>query len=148
MAHKLFIYSQRASQKRQNHLWYISERLLPMALFSQHVNLCEKESIRKAILKCMNANTSKELMPFSKNIIGKSLVILLDLTIFNLPKTLVKNSCWTFFNLLQNETSLRDLPVAKWPSSKLFLHGKEIVSQITVVNDATEQTLGLATVFN
>jgi len=55
---------------------------------------------------------------------------------------------WTFFNLLQIETSLLDLPVVKWPSSKLILHGKELFSQITMVNDAAEQTLGLATVFN
>ena len=49
-----------ASEKLQNHLWYLSERLVPAALFSDHVSSFDKEGIKKAMLKCKDKNCIPE----------------------------------------------------------------------------------------
>ena len=125
-----------ATQKLQNHLWYLSERLVQMVLFSEHVNAAEKQSIRRAMLKCKEGVCSqKQQMPFSKNIIGKSL------------KDYIGPDSWTFFNL-HIEYSFFKLPVSKWSTSTSFACSKQAVANLPVVNGAAEPVLGLATDFN
>jgi len=60
-----------------------------MTLFSQHVNLGEKESIIKAMLKCMNANMSKE-----------QLIALFQKHHRKKFSDFVGPDSWTFFNRL------------------------------------------------
>ncbi|KAG0724108.1 hypothetical protein GWK47_041310 [Chionoecetes opilio] len=46
------------------------------------------------------------------------------------------------------ESSFVKLPVAQWTTSDNYRHGKKVVANLPVVNDAAERALGLATDLN
>ena len=126
-----------ASEKLQNHPWYLSERLVPAALFSDHVSSFDKKGIKKAMLKCKDKIASqKQLMPFLDDFTEKSICDFVG------PDT------WTFFNLLQMDAGFLRLPVTQWSTSLIFSQAKLTVENLPVVNDAAERALGLATNFN
>ena len=89
-----------ASEKLQNHLWYLSEKLVSAAVFSDHVSTFDKKGIKKAMLKCTDKIASqKQLMPFSDDFTEKSFC------------DFVGPDSWTFFNLLQMHADFLKLPV-------------------------------------
>ena len=47
--------------KLKNHLWYLSERLVPLYIFSENTTSIEKKSIQQALLKFENHNSSTEM---------------------------------------------------------------------------------------
>ncbi|KAG0716373.1 hypothetical protein GWK47_009879 [Chionoecetes opilio] len=49
---------------------------------------------------------------------------------------------------LQNHLCFVKLPVAQWTTSDNYRHGKKVVANLPVVNDAAERALGLATDLN
>ncbi|KAG0723994.1 hypothetical protein GWK47_041547 [Chionoecetes opilio] len=52
------------------------------------------------------------------------------------------------FELLGIDSSFVKLPVAQWPTWDNYRHGKKVVANLPVVNDAAERALGLATDLN
>lgn len=126
-----------ARGKMENHLWYLSERLVPFALFSDIVTSSEKEKLRKAMLKNQGpvTNTIQE-MPHSNNLGSKTL------------RDFIGKDSWTMFKLLGINPDFLNLSVDQWNVSTSYLHGKEVLSNLPVVNDAAERALGLATEMN
>ena len=47
--------------KLKNHLWYLSERLIPLSLFSENTIIIEKKSIQQALLKFENHKSNTEM---------------------------------------------------------------------------------------
>ena len=98
-----------ASEKLQNYLWYLSERLVPAALFSDNVSTFDMEGIKKGLLKCKTKIASqKQLMSFSDDFTEKSLC------------DFVGPDGWTFFNLLQTDAGFLKLPVTQWSTYLIF----------------------------
>ena len=57
----------------------------------------------------------------------------------------IGNDSWKMFKLLGIDPSFLKSSVVKWKESTSYLQGKEILSKLTVVNDAAERALELAT---
>ena len=51
---------------------------------------------------------------------------------------------YTFFNLLNLNQDLLNQPVSKWSSSPYYKHHIEVIRHLSVVNDVSERTLGMA----
>uniref|UniRef100_UPI00358E4C15 uncharacterized protein n=1 Tax=Myxine glutinosa TaxID=7769 RepID=UPI00358E4C15 len=125
-----------AREKLQNHLWYLSERLVSLALFSDRTS-SDKQTMRRAMLRYHGtAHNMIQEMPASQQLGSKAL------------KDFVGYDSWSMFELLGIDSSFVKLPVAQWPTSDSYRHGKEVVANLPVVNDAAERTLGLATDLN
>ena len=126
-----------AREKLQNHLWYLSERLVSFSLFSDNVQLPDKHKLKQAMLKNERPVTNPiQEMPQSKNFCSKTL------------KDFIGTDSWTMFKLLGIDSSFLKLPVQQWENSDSYLHGKKVLSNLPVVNDAAERSLGLATEMN
>ena len=55
-----------ARKKFENHIWYLSERLVPPALYSDNLDLTPKQQLRTTMMKFKNLSPSaKQKMPFS-----------------------------------------------------------------------------------
>ena len=126
-----------ARQKLEKHLHYLSERLVSFAIFSDHVSASDKKQMVTALFKHQRPvmNKSQEL-PQSHDFKGKFL------------KDFIGNDSWTMFILLRISSNFLKLPVSQWATCGSYLHGKEILSNLPIVNDAAERALGLATEVN
>jgi hypothetical protein len=120
-------------------LWYLSERLVSLALFSDRTS-SEKTTMRKAMLSYQGVDCSApdkvQEMPASDHLEKKAL------------KDFVGHDSWSMFELLGIDSSFVKLPVAKWSKLESYSNGKDIVAKLPVVNDAAERSLGLATDVN
>ncbi|KAG0717293.1 hypothetical protein GWK47_054746 [Chionoecetes opilio] len=96
--------------------------------------------MRKAMLRYHDATdspqTRKQEMPASHQLGSKAL------------KDFIGHDSWSMFELLGIDSSFVKLPVAQWTTSDNYRHGKKVVANLPVVNDAAERALGLATDLN
>ena len=56
-----FEFAVEGRMKLMDHLWYLSERLVPFCLFSDKTNTLEKQSVRKMLLKTVSDTTRSEM---------------------------------------------------------------------------------------
>ena len=118
------------------HLWYISEKLCFLALFSSKLSLADKKNMAQALLKIKivtNLNTDQNTPKITLN---------------THMKDLVGPDSWTFFSLLGISTNFLKLDPKDWSDSIEYQEGKARVEELVVVNDACERALGLITEFN
>ena len=116
------------------HLGYLSERLVPFALFSDHVPSSEKKKMRSKILKNQRpVKTKIQEMPYSDKFSNKFLY------------DFIGHDSWTMFQLLGIDSSFVKCSVEEWEESNNYIYGKMVLSNLHVVNDAAERALGLAT---
>ena len=126
-----------AANKMYNHLWYTSERLVPLAFMSDKVPVSEKEKMRRSLLQFKEIAINKfQEMPKSADFSKKTL------------KDFIGNDSWTFFSLLGIDTEFLQAPVSQWEHYDSYLHCKEVTNNLPVVNDAAERALGLVTEMN
>jgi len=131
-------------EKFNNHLWYLTERLVPFALFSSRVSNVDKEEMKNQLKKYhMSTDLSASLnlqqcMPEKDKFSGTPL------------KTFVGPDSFTFFMKFGHSAypSFLDQPVDKWLTDETYLSLMKSVNQTKVVNDASERALGLITDFH
>ena len=92
--------------------------------------------MQQALLKYQPAVSTVQKVPYSKNLAKKQL------------KDFVGSDSWTMFELLEINSSFLNDPVSEWNNCDSYLHGKDVLSNLPVVNDAAERALGLATEMN
>ena len=111
--------------KLNDHLWYLSERLVPLALFSTRVAYCGNKEMANAILKHQSQTRPDCLqMPETEDLGARRL------------KHFVGPDSWTFFGLqLGKEPALLTKRVQKWSTEESCLSLKEVVVLIRVVHD-------------
>ena len=124
-----------ARKKIENHLWYLSERLVPLALYSDNLDLTQKHKTTMMKFKGLSPFAKQE-MPFSSTLGKKAL------------KDFVGRDSWTLFQLLDLDSSFLEHPATKWETSESYQKGKHVASNLPVANDAAERALGLATITN
>ena len=122
-----------AMDKLKCHTWYLSERLVGLALFSDKVDLPTKEKMRHAILKHKKKPLHKEQQrpecsSFSKKYLHD----------FVGPDT------YHLFKLLNLNQGILNKPVSTWSSSLAYRQATDIIVHLSVVNDVCERALGLA----
>ena len=118
------------------HMWYLSEELVPLSLFSESISDEVKRKISKKISSCSCS------VSYSKRIgesFGKPFLPIIPKV---LPQDLSffagQDSLW-FFRILDIDSSFLDVPVRYWCNNDAYLEAKEIISRLGVVNDAAER---------
>ena len=144
-----------------DHTWYLSERLLPFSLFSEYISDVEKESIRKALLKCRFKEAGPNmclplLQPDRCNKYQISDFVGPDSWTFLYLMT--SNSCPTPFSEsdpcssnsidIPSPLSFLNHRPSKWNQLDSYIEMKSSVLDLPVVNDAAERALGLLTEFH
>ena len=123
-----------------NHLWYLTEELLPLSLFSKNVSEDTKAKIARKILssgpeaKSMRTGAShgKPVFPTMPERVNEDLV------------QFVGPSSIKFFNIMRLDPWFLLLPVEIWELDSSFNEAKLTVSNLMVVNDAAERGIKLS----
>ena len=122
-----------ALEKLKAHTWYLSERLVGLALFSDVLDISTKETMRIAIKKYNKKPVHIEQQrPECSSFLRKQL------------KDFVGPDTHIFFDLLNLKKEILSIPASKWHSSSIYHHNKKIIKLLPVVNDAAERALGMA----
>ncbi|KAK3925525.1 Replicase polyprotein 1ab [Frankliniella fusca] len=119
--------------KMANHLWYLSEKLVCLALFDDRVSLQEKRKMVRSIRSkegTVDALARAGLPPNRK-------VVSLNLSDFA-----TKNSL-TFFEITKTSSRFMDKDPKEWPADPDFNHGLDVVRNIIPVNDIAERGVSL-----
>ena len=143
-----------AQNKLKDHLWYLSERLVPLCLFSDRTLVSEKQAVRRALLKYRfseaGPNMSMPVFDLEKS------------TTYQLQDFIGPDS-WTFLDLVtvtsneepstsqastHNALSFLETHPSKWGLNPAYLSVEKQVQNLTVVNDAAERGLALVTEFH
>lgn len=123
--------------KMKAHLWYLSEDLAGLSIFSGKVFAAEKRSIVSALSKTQNTADLRRVD-------AKIIQTFQDKTLSDFVTQRSMN-LFTAFKLSQN--FLPSDPET-WNSIEAYCHAKNTVDAIRVVNDCAERAVKLATDFN
>ena len=119
-------------EKMKKHLWYLSERLVLLSLFSPKVQEETKRSIVKKLKSYKRIEeTSEQNMPLS-NFSACSL------------STFVGKDSLTFIKMFRMD-DLISVPISMWPRTPLYLKLFNQFNVLPVINDSCERALGLLT---
>ena len=125
----------------KKHLWYLTEELIPLALFSSTLNDFEKKRIAEEIKKHVPSDNSENRFGAA---FGKPQFPDLPLNIMEASlEQFVGKDSWSFFRILKLESSFLDLPVESWDKDEGFKAAKTVVKNLKVVNDSAERGVKL-----
>lgn len=124
--------------KLSNHRWYLTEEVVPFALFSKH----------RMMTDCLKQEMAIQLVatPVPENFrLGKPVFrkVARDTTL----KDLIGPESHTLFRILNVSTDWLVQPVDQWSSNPAFLVAEEFVRTVKVVNDAAERGVKLISDF-
>ena len=125
--------SQAVPSKFENHFWYLTERLVVLALFST-ASVHEKQDMAKAIKKYQNDTSfdhSVQKMP--------------TVTAFTQLKDLIGPESWLLFKLINEQPLFLSKPALLWEKDECYIRIKSRLQHLKVVNDSSERALGLVT---
>lgn len=133
------VVSDTAVSAMKRHLWYLSQELTPLGLFSDSVSLDVKQ---KMVARLMESDIHSVNRDRSIKYSGNE-----DLS----HKTLdyfIGPASHFFFQVLNLKTDFLALDVETWSEQESFKLAKKICTSLTVVNDSAERAIALATNFN
>lgn len=117
------------------HLWYLTERLVPLSLFGSASNT-DKKMIAEKLLTYTPCVADVEQFPQAKKYQNKRL------------RDFVGPDSWTFFKALGVEPTFLKDPVEAWGDNPEFIKLKALAEGLSVTNDCAERALGLLTEFS
>ena len=123
----------------KGHLWYLTQELVPLSLFSSSV---DDETKSELVLEMKKHPVNNRLNHRHGTDFGKPVFPELP----DEQKSLVDfvgEDCWGFFRILKIDTSFLDSPVSDWPLSAPYLDALKVVVNLCVVNDSAERGVKL-----
>ena len=125
--------SQAVASKFENHFWYLTERLVVLALFST-ASVHEKQGMAKAMKKYRNDASfdhSVHKMP--------------TVPAFTQLKDLIGRESWVLLKLINKQSLFLSKPASLWERNECYIRIKSRLQHLKVVNDFSERALGLVT---
>lgn len=129
--------AQTAFLKLKGQLWYLSEDLVALALFSDHLLVEEKLSL----IKAMKLPEKKKDL---RRLDGTKIKTFMNKTLSDFASS----RSYNLFSALKVTCDFLDTNPQTWDSRADYMHAKEKVSAIKVVNDCAERAVKLATDYN
>lgn len=126
-----------ALSKLRSHLWYLSEDLILLALFSKKVHSSEKQLMVRALQQPSN---DKDLRRVDGSKIKKFQQHCLS--------DFVSSRSMNLFEALKLSRVFLDSDPEQWPGHADFEEARETVQALKVVNDSAERAVKLASDFN
>lgn len=125
------------NSKLEVHLWYLSEELVVLSLFSKKIDEAQKNRCRKAML----IHYTENLGPVKGKLITPVISNLKSIEISNL----FGKESWRLLRLCGIEgKSFLDKPASSWENCSDYKMLQNIVSNFVVVNDVAERAVLLA----
>ena len=130
-----------------NHLWYLTEEVVMIALWDDNTSVIVKEEMIQKLVTFpvishpqnrFGESFGKPKMPklaFSQNPNELSLV------------NFVGQDSWYFFSVYEIDTSFFSVPIAKWHENNSYTSAKDTLKNLVVVNDVAERGVKLANSF-
>ena len=125
------------------HLWYLTEELVLLTLFSSTV----PEETKDRMVKELQQTEPLDVPRREGNGFGRPKMPVLPSPVGPANAQLwhfVGQDSWQFFTILGIDRSFLDHPVSEWRSNDGWLKGKTIVNHLAVTNDAAERGVKLA----
>ena len=114
------------------HFWYVTEEVIPLALFSSGVSDSDKKKIATALLRNKSDTPLSKGTPVFPNLLKST----------KLPQLVGPNS-WLLFNVTGHKSSWLKKPTTAWADDADFLELKKVVKTMKSVNDAAERGIKL-----
>ena len=123
--------------KLEDHLWYLSEELVVLSLFSKKMDDAQKNRCRKAMLK----HYSENLSPVKGKLITPDISNMNSIEI----SSLFGKESWRLLHLcrIEGKSFLEKTP-SSWENDNDYKILKNIVKNFVVVNDVAERAVLLA----
>ena len=137
--HNFLKFIEASSEKLKQHLWYLSERLVPIAFFSSRVDNQQKSEMAKELLSYEKVSGGTQDMPLPEEGMQFSSMKL---------KQFVGSDSWTFFTLMGVSPDFLHKPVSEWCNDASYLQMQNFIKTLSVVNDSAERALGMMTEFH
>lgn len=125
-----------ALKKFLGHLWYLSEELVALAFFDDHVSQETKVKMVEAL------KTEDNDEPLKRVRVDPDVVLKKNLSDFVSSKSL------RFFELLNIPTDFLQKDVKEWEEDDSYMSGKAVVRSLRVVNDVAERGVALMEEYN
>ena len=125
-----------AAKGLSNHMWYVSERLVGLALFDERFSSNEKAAMVTALKKPGQAVPEKRIKLSENHIHGKGVC-----------NFITNNSLHLLSSLGINASFLQKSPQT-WSGDESYIMGKAIVDDLKVTNDAAERGVALIQSYN
>lgn len=122
----------------RHHLWYLSEDLACLPLFSDDLGDDEKQVMVNALQKIPNEDDVRRLSP-------KAIETFSSLSGMS---TFITSRSLNLFDALSLLKDFLAAPVGTWLQRHDYKAAREIVEALKVVNDCAERSVKLATDFN
>ena len=138
--------SQSAIKALKRHLWYLTEEMIPLALFSEIVPNTEKQSIA---VKLLAVKPAEEVISPSNRIgtsFGKPTFPDNIMQSTSLADLVGPNS-WFMMRILQIDHQFLKEGVENWAMCAAYQTSKSNITAINVVNDAAERAVKLSSDF-
>ncbi|KAK3931644.1 Adenine deaminase [Frankliniella fusca] len=127
-----------ALRKFEGAMWYLSDRLIPLALFDQEVPEREKDLIARAILESQKQPSKKNnRWRRSPTDIGDSTCL----------ADLVTVDSKAFFKIMNLQIDFLSIPARMWTENKFYLEAKNVVDNLSVTNEISERAVAVANEF-
>ena len=128
-----------------NHLWYLTQELVPLSLFCSSVNNEAKEEMREKLLQknakpSTTSSTSRFGSGHGKPIMPK---VTQEVIEGGLSQFFTENSKH-FFEIAKIPYNFLDKPVSDWKIDESYRNAKSVVDKFQVVNDGAERGVKLA----
>ena len=140
------VISQSAIRALNRHLWYLTEEMVPLALFSKLVPSTERRALADALLKLKPSSDLQAPMNRFGNGWGKPHFPLSIDHRTQLSDLLGVDSWFTVYRL-QLDTSFLELLVDEWEKIPAYIASVENCAAVNVVNDCAERGVRLASEF-
>ena len=104
-------------------MWYLTQELVPLCLFSKSIHQSEKLEVAKAILKAENCDLCKnrEGAGYGKPVFPK-------IENLNSLAGCAGADSWPFFRILKINPSFLEQPLERWEEDKDYKQGQTLVT--------------------
>ena len=131
-----------ALQAPSRHTWYLSEKLVPLCLFSTDVTEDAKKSVVSVLMQTSTNAPSKRFgtgygKPYLPSVPRENATL----------NELVGNDSWNFFKIINLPHDFLKKPIATWPDDAQYQAYQLVVSHMQVVNGVAERGVKLCNDF-
>ena len=138
--------SQSATQALSRHLWYLTEEMIPLSLFSTKVPQLERQELAQRLLEVKPDEPLRTPVNRFGSGWGKP-KFPANISLTTRLCDLVGVDSWFTFHCLQLDDSFLALPVSEWNTNEAYMSSADNIAAINVVNDGAERGVKIATDF-
>lgn len=128
-----------ALKKILGHLWYLSEELVALGFFDDHLHLETKQKMASAI-----QNEGLEYTPKRVTLSSSDINLISEKELDNF----VTSNTMRFFEIMNLPTGFLQKDVECWSDDPEYKAAKDVINSMRVVNDTAERGVALIEEFN